>query len=92
MIDSTVLPRPTSLLPHPPPGPTALLPHPTAWLFRPSLERRWELRHRTGTGLFVVSEYGTLLFRVDLQAGVMYAFDKKAGAEVAVSMRELFGV
>ena len=92
MIDSTVLPRPTSLQLHPQPAPTALLPRPTALLFRPSLERRWELRHRIGTGLFVVSEYGTLLFRVDLQAGTVYAFDKKAGAEVAISMRELFGV
>ena len=44
----------------------------------------WRLQERPGTGLFVVSEAGTLLFRIEPDKGLIYSFDKKVGREVPV--------
>lgn len=50
----------------------------------------WRLARREGTGLFAISPHGTLLFRVDLAAGLIYCWDKRAGREVPVDVRALF--
>ena len=54
-----------------------------------SVDTRWELCERNATGTFVASTRGTLLFRIDRERGVIYAWDRKGGCEVAVLMREL---
>lgn len=53
-------------------------------------ELRWSLQARAGTGQFVVSPLGTLLFRIDPTARVIYAWDKRAGREIPVRLDELF--
>ena len=54
------------------------------------LDLRWTLQRREGTGQFVVSQLGTLLFRIDPTAGVIYAWDKRAGREIPIRVCELF--
>ena len=56
----------------------------------PGAESPWILRRRPDTGLFVVSrQHGTLLFRVDLERGMIYPWDKKAGREVPIPLAAL---
>ena len=50
----------------------------------------WAIRHRDGTGQFVVSDFDTLLCRVHAASGLIYLWDKKQNCEVAVQIRELF--
>ena len=52
--------------------------------------RKWQLRHRDGTGQFIVSDFDTLLCRVHLASGLIYLWDKKQSCEVTVQIRELF--
>jgi len=54
------------------------------------VEPYWTVRHRDGTGLFVMSQAGTLLFRVDQASGLIFAWDKRIGQEIAIPVRELF--
>lgn len=55
----------------------------------PPAPRAWELKQRESTGLFVTSHAGTLLFRFDQAKGIIYAWDKKAGKEVEISVADL---
>jgi len=50
------------------------------------------LQHRTGSGLFVVSQAGTLLFRLDTVSGMLFAWDKKAGREIPIRLSDLTGL
>jgi len=50
------------------------------------------LQHRTGSGLFVVSQAGTLLFRLDTVSGTLFAWDKKAGREIPIRLSDLTGL
>jgi len=52
----------------------------------------WLLQHRTGSGLFVVSQAGTLLFRLDTVSGTLFAWDKKAGREIPIRLSDLTGL
>ena len=52
----------------------------------------WLLQHRTGSGLFVVSQAGTLLFRLDTVSGTIYSWDKKAGREIPIRLSDLTGL
>ena len=52
----------------------------------------WLLQHRTGSGLFVVSQAGTLLFRLDTISGMLFAWDKKAGREIPIRLSDLTGL
>ena len=52
----------------------------------------WLLQHRTGSGLFIVSQAGTLLFRLDRASGTLYAWDKKAGREIPIRLSDLTGL
>ena len=56
------------------------------------IDTRWEITGRDATGLFVASFRGTLLFRVDRESGVIYAWDRKGSCEVAIPVRELLPV
>ena len=56
----------------------------------PPLSQMWMLRPREQTGLFIISQRGTLLARVDTASGLIYFWDKRAGVEIEVSIWELF--
>lgn len=49
----------------------------------------WQIDERPGSGTFVLSCHGTLLFRVDRAAGLIYLWDKKTHSEVPVRLAEL---
>lgn len=50
----------------------------------------WRCERRPGSGQFVVSEaHGTLLFRIDALAMVIYCWDKKSQHEVPISLSAL---
>jgi len=71
------------------PAPAALPPAPRP----PSLVAQgWLLQHRTGSGLFIVSQAGTLLFRLDKASATLYAWDKKAGREIPIRLSDLTGL
>ena len=74
----TTLPAPAVLPPSP---------HPPA-----TIAQGWLLQHRTGSGLFIVSQAGTLLFRLDRASGTLYAWDKKAGREIPIRLSDLTGL
>lgn len=44
----------------------------------------WRIQERPGTGLFVVSDAGTLLFRLEPAQGLILPWDKKTGREIAI--------
>ena len=52
----------------------------------------WLLQNRTGSGLFVVSQAGTLLFRLDAVSGTLFAWDKKVGQEIPIRLADLTGL
>lgn len=54
--------------------------------------RGWQVLKRPGSGLFIASPSGTLLFRIDLAAGVIYPWDRKVGHEIAVPLEALRGL
>jgi len=76
----TTLPAPAVLPPAPRPPATAYA------------AQGWLLQHRTGSGLFVVSQAGTLLFRLDTVSGTIFAWDKKAGREIPIRVSDLTGL
>ena len=47
------------------------------------------LTRRTGSGQFVMSDCGALLFRIDTGSGVIFAWDKKAGREIPIRLADL---
>lgn len=49
----------------------------------------WRVETRTGSGQYVVSERGALLFRIDRASGTLWLWDKKGNAEVPVRLSEL---
>lgn len=49
----------------------------------------WRLRERPGSGLFVESQNGTLLFRLDIPSGMIYLWDRQVKREIPVSLKEL---
>lgn len=51
--------------------------------------RAWELEERHGSGTFVVSRSGALLFRVELAIGMIYLWDKKASVEVPIRLSDI---
>ena len=52
----------------------------------------WLLQHRTGSGLFIVSQAGTLLLRLDAVSGTLFAWDKKVGQEIPIRLADLTGL
>jgi hypothetical protein len=52
----------------------------------------WEIRNRPGSGLFIVSPSGTLLFRIDPAAGVIYPWCRKTSQEVPIALKDLFTI
>ena len=65
---------------------------PAATLVVSSSHPPWLLQHRTGSGLFIVSQAGTLLFRLDKASATLYAWDKKAGREIPIRLSDLTGL
>jgi len=65
---------------------------PAPAILPPSPHPPWLLQHRTGSGLFIVSQAGTLLFRLDRTSGTLYAWDKKAGREIPIRLSDLTGL
>lgn len=54
------------------------------------IDRTWHIERRAGSGQFVVSEmHGTLLFRIDPLAMVIYAWDKRSQTEVPIALSSL---
>lgn len=49
----------------------------------------WRIQERPGSGLFVVSEAGTILFRIEPDKGLIYPWCKKLGREVPVALARL---
>lgn len=49
----------------------------------------WRVEQRSGSGQYIVSERGALLFRVDRASGTLYLWDKKGNVEVPVKLSEL---
>lgn len=49
----------------------------------------WQIDERPGSGTFVLSSHGTMLFRIDRAAGLIYLWDKKSRSEVPVKLAEL---
>lgn len=46
----------------------------------------WHIVQRSGSGLYVESDAGTLLFRIDPAAGVIYPYCKKTRREIGIPM------
>lgn len=49
----------------------------------------WRVEQRSGSGQYVVSERGALLFRIDRASGTVFMWDKKGNTEVPVKLSEL---
>lgn len=49
----------------------------------------WRLMYREGTGLFIVSQAGTLLFRIEPKKGMLFLWDRKVGKEISVKLNDL---
>lgn len=49
----------------------------------------WRVEQRSGSGQYVVSERGALLFRIDRASGTLWAWDKRTQTEVPVKLSEL---
>ena len=58
--------------------------------FDPPLYQTWYLKQREQTGMFIVSQRGTLLARIDQKSGLIYFWDKTHRMEIIVPIRELF--
>ena len=56
---------------------------------QPIPRQQWMLTRRTGSGQFVMSDCGALLFRIDTAGGVIFAWDKKAGREIPIRLIDL---
>ena len=56
---------------------------------QPIPRQQWMLTRRTGSGQFVMSDCGALLFRIDTGSGVIFAWDKKAGREIPIRLADL---
>jgi len=56
---------------------------------QPIRRQQWMLTRRTGSGQFVMSDCGALLFRIDTASGVIFAWDKKAGREIPIRLVDL---
>ena len=50
---------------------------------------QWMLTRRTGSGQFVMSDCGALLFRIDTGSGIIFAWDKKAQREIPIRLSDL---
>ena len=49
----------------------------------------WRVEQRPGSGQYVVSERGALLFRIDRASGTVFLWDKRVGTEVPIKLSEL---
>jgi hypothetical protein len=49
----------------------------------------WRVEQRSGSGQYVISERGALLFRVDRASGTLYLWDKRSQSEVPIKLSEL---
>lgn len=52
----------------------------------------WRVEQRSGSGQYVVSERGALLFRIDRASGTVFFFDKKLGGEVPMKANDLMAL
>ena len=59
---------------------------------QPIPRQQWMLTRRTGSGQFVMSDCGALLFRIDTASGIIFAWDKKAGREIPIRLIDLLGM
>ena len=59
---------------------------------QPLPRQQWMLTRRTGSGQFVMSDCGALLFRIDTASGIIFAWDKKAGREIPIRLIDLMGM
>ena len=49
----------------------------------------WRLEHRQASGLFLVSNSGALLCRLDVGTKTLYFYDRKSKREVGVQLDDL---
>ena len=50
----------------------------------------WRIEARTGSGHYIVSERGAILFRFDRESGLIFAWDKQGRCEVLINVTAVF--